>query len=95
MRKILTIAALATALVGGVAGPSFAEGDYISGPTASQSWSKAGGRTPLAGSYFAVQNRYAGGDDQYVAGPTASPSASGRTPLAGVISEFDFASQGS
>jgi hypothetical protein len=51
-------------------------------------------RTPLAGSYFAVQNRYAGGDDQYVAGPTASPSASGRTPLAGVIGEFDFASQG-
>jgi hypothetical protein len=42
-----------------------------------------------------MQHAYAGGDDQYAAGPSASPSASGRTPLAGVIGEFDFASQGS
>jgi hypothetical protein len=91
MRKIFA-AALVTALIAGAA-PSFAEGDYISGPTASQSWSKGEGRTPLAGA-LAAQHPYAGGDDQYVAGPTASPSASGRTPLAGAIGEFDFASQG-
>jgi hypothetical protein len=92
MRKIFA-AALVTALITAAA-PSFAEGDYISGPTASQAWSQSEGRTPLAGSYFAMQHPYAGGDDQYVAGPTASPSASGRTPLAGAIGEFDFASQG-
>jgi hypothetical protein len=50
-------------------------------------------RTPLVGA-LAAQHPYAGGDDQYVAGSTASPSASGRTPLAGAIGEFDFASQG-
>jgi hypothetical protein len=91
MRKIFA-AALVTALIAGAA-PSFAEGDYISGPTASQAWSQSEGRTPLAGA-LATQHPYAGGDDQYVAGPTASPSASGRTPLAGAIGEFDFASQG-
>jgi hypothetical protein len=94
MRKILAIAALATALIGGIAGPSFAEGDYVAGPTASPSWSRGEARTPLAGAYFTAQGRYAGGDDQYVACPTALPSASGHTRLAGVIGEFDFASQG-
>ncbi|SHJ25139.1 hypothetical protein SAMN02745194_02114 [Roseomonas rosea] len=50
MRKILATLSLATALVAGVAAPSFAEGDYVSGPTASGAWTQAdASRTPLAG----------------------------------------------
>jgi hypothetical protein len=88
MRKILTVAVLATALIGGIAGPSFAEGDYIPGPTAIPSWMQADGRTPLAsstGSYFAQPEHHVGGDDHYVPGSVASQAWTGagtRSPLA-------------
>ena len=50
MRKMIATLSLAAALVAGVAAPSFAEGDYVSGPTASGAFSQAdASRTPLAG----------------------------------------------
>ena len=48
MRKMIAIAALAAALIGSAA-PSFAEGTYVAGPTASQAWTGPEGRTLLAG----------------------------------------------
>jgi hypothetical protein len=38
MRKILGVAVLATALISGIAGPSFVEGDYILESTAIPTW---------------------------------------------------------
>jgi len=100
MRKILTIAAFATAFISGLASPSFAEGDYVAGPTASAAWKQPNSRTPLAGAYFNGAGVHLGGDDQYVVGPTASPAwkqTDSRAPLAGntpVLTNFDFSTQG-
>ncbi|MFH5923029.1 hypothetical protein [Roseomonas xinghualingensis] len=100
MHRIFTIAAFATVFISGLANPSFAEGDYVAGPTASQAWKQPHSRTLLAGSHFSGERQLAGGDDQYVAGPTASPAwkqGDSRSPLAStgpLLTNFDFSTQG-
>ncbi|MFC7736039.1 hypothetical protein ACFQX4_09275 [Roseomonas sp. GCM10028921] len=47
--RALRTLGLATVLIAGAAAPSFADGLYVPGPTASPAWSAANSRTPLAG----------------------------------------------
>ncbi|HEY8614125.1 MAG TPA: hypothetical protein VIL69_22925 [Roseomonas sp.] len=54
LSKTLRTLGLAAALIGGAVSPSFAEGTYVVGPTASPAWSQTDTRTPLAG-YGAAQ----------------------------------------
>ncbi|MBP0445922.1 hypothetical protein J8J14_14185 [Roseomonas sp. SSH11] len=57
MRKTFATLSLATALVLGLAAPSFADQDRVpQGATASGAWSQADGRTPLAGSQAGSAN---------------------------------------
>ncbi|WP_043836224.1 hypothetical protein [Muricoccus aerilatus] len=48
MRKLFAAALAALAVAG--ATPSFAEGDYVAGPTAFATWTQPNARSPLAGS---------------------------------------------
>ncbi|HEY8610603.1 MAG TPA: hypothetical protein VIL69_04845 [Roseomonas sp.] len=98
--RSLTIATLAAGLIGAAVGPTLAEGNYVTGPSASPAWTQSASRTPLAASAPTPASLLLGGDDQYVVGVPAFqawPKTEGRTPLAApgtTMMNFDLASQG-
>jgi hypothetical protein len=55
-RTLRTLGLAAALMSPLVAGSAFADGEYISGPTAYPAWSQSDARTPLAGSNAAQSN---------------------------------------
>lgn len=102
LSRTLFVSTLALRILGASAGPALADGEYVLGPTAMPAWTEStSSRTPLAGAAPTWRTELEGGDNQYLAGPTAfgaAPRSGSRTPLAGpgvTGVNFDLTAQGS